>query len=48
MENEPLNVGSPQASLNVGSHFFFFFFSKPILCEHFPHVEPRVLLVLVF
>lgn len=46
MENEPLNVGSPQASLNVGSHFFFF--SKPILCEHFPHVEPRVLLVLVF
>lgn len=47
MENEPLNVGSPQASLNVGS-LFFFFFSKPILCEHFPHVEPRVLLVLVF
>lgn len=44
METEPLTVGSPQASLNVGSQFF----SSLILCEHFPHVEARGLLVSVF
>lgn len=45
MEKEPLNLGSPQASLNVGSHFFL---ANQFFVSIYPTLEPRVLLVLVF
>lgn len=41
MENEPLNVGSPQASLNVGSHFFFFFLASQFSVSIFPMLSPE-------